>query len=64
MDLLQLAASHTLEDKVLYVTHVVKEKKVAQAQKNLNWMWGLAGSAYKTETDHLNIEKLQLLLCL
>ena len=32
--------------------------------KTLNWMWGLAGSAYKTERDHLNIERLQLCCCI
>ena len=30
--------------------------------KTLNCMWGLAGSAYKTERDHRNIKKLTALL--
>ena len=30
--------------------------------KPLKWMWGLTDSAYKTERDHLNIEKLTALL--
>ena len=38
----------------------VVQTKVAQAQTPY-WMRGLADSAYKAESDHQNIEKLQLL---
>ena len=47
-----LAASHTSEDEAFYA-FLSGIEEGGLCPKTFNWMWGLAGSAYKTEGDHL-----------
>ena len=60
MEMTGLAASHTSEDEAFHVSQVVL-KKVACAQKPLTGCKDWLVQPYKTERDHLNIEKLTAL---
>ena len=58
MDLPELVASHTSEDKAFHVSHGVQRRRCQVATKPLTGCKDWLVQPYKAEGDHINIEKL------